>query len=316
MLLLGAGESGKSTFAKQMRIIHMQGFTQEERDYYKGIIKSNILFSIKTLIEGAKELELSIGSQNQEFAGQIETMGEMDFDNSFLDFVPQIKELWIDEVIQQTYDSRSKFQVLDSCKYYLDELDRIAESNYSPNEQDILRARVKTTGIMEIEFKIDNVNFKLMDVGGQRSERRKWINCFDGVTAVLFCVALSEYDLMLYEDHTVNRMQESLKLFDEICNAPCFDKTSMILFLNKKDIFEEKIKRVPITVCFDDYSGSQNFDESSTYIRNKFLSLNNNPKEKTIYPHITTATDTENIKFVFDAIHHILITNALAATGL
>jgi hypothetical protein len=57
------------------------------------------------------------------------------------------------------------------------------------------------------------------------------------VTAVLFCVALSEYDLKLYEDDTTNRMHESIKLFKEICNTKWFVNTSMILFLNKKDLF-------------------------------------------------------------------------------
>ena len=50
-------------------------------------------------------------------------------------------------------------------------------------------------------------------LGGQRSERKKWIHCFDNVTAVLFVVSMSEYDQVLAEDHRVNRMAESLKLF-------------------------------------------------------------------------------------------------------
>jgi guanine nucleotide-binding protein G(i) subunit alpha len=66
--------------------------------------------------------------------------------------------------------------------------------SYVPTVNDVLRARVRSTGIEEGEFKFEDVSFKMLDVGGQRSERRKWIHCFDGVTAVIFCVALSEYD--------------------------------------------------------------------------------------------------------------------------
>lgn len=55
-----------------------------------------------------------------------------------------------------------------------------------------------------------------MDVGGQRSERRKWLHCFDNVTAVLFLVALNEYDMVLEEDNRTNRMEESLKLFQKL----------------------------------------------------------------------------------------------------
>ncbi len=56
-------------------------------------------------------------------------------------------------------------------------------------------------------------------MGGQRNERRKWIHCFDDVTAVIFVAAISEYDQVLYEDPTQNRLMEALNLFDEICNC-------------------------------------------------------------------------------------------------
>ena len=79
-------------------------------------------------------------------------------------------------------------------------LDRISASHYVPTQQDVLRTRVKTTGIVETNFVYKNLNIKLVDVGGQRSERKKWIHCFEGVTAIIFCVAMSEYDLVLAED--------------------------------------------------------------------------------------------------------------------
>lgn len=68
----------------------------------------------------------------------------------------------------------------------------------------------------------------MFDVGGQRSERRKWINLFEGVTAVLFLVALSGYDECLIEDKDSNQMQEALMLFDSICNSQWFTKTSTV----------------------------------------------------------------------------------------
>ncbi len=79
-------------------------------------------------------------------------------------------------------------------------LDRISSTSYLPTQQDVLRTRVKTTGIIETNFTYKNLNIKLVDVGGQRSERKKWIHCFEGVTAIIFCVAMSEYDLVLAED--------------------------------------------------------------------------------------------------------------------
>ncbi|KAI6077554.1 Guanine nucleotide binding protein alpha O [Aix galericulata] len=222
---------------------------------------------------------------------------------------------------------------------YLDSLDRIGAADYQPTEQDILRTRVKTTGIVETHFTFKNLHFRLFDVGGQRSERKKWIHCFEDVTAIIFCVALSGYDQVLHEDETTvsasrvleaptllygtlrgqqllgdglmlavalqqcafNRMHESLKLFDSICNNKWFTDTSIILFLNKKDIFEEKIKKSPLTICFPEYTGPNSFTEAVAYIQAQYESKNKSPN-KEIYTHITCATDTNNIQFVFDAV--------------
>lgn len=64
-----------------------------------------------------------------------------------------------------------------------------------------------------------NMRINLVDVGGQRSERNKWIHSFESVTSIIFCVALSEYDQMLLEDKSQNRMAESLVLFESVVNS-------------------------------------------------------------------------------------------------
>lgn len=86
----------------------------------------------------------------------------------------------------------------------------------------------------------------MFDVGGQRSERKKWIHCFENVTSIIFCVALSEYDQVLLEESSQNRMMESLLLFDSVVNSRWFMRTSIILFLNKVDIFKQKLGRSPL----------------------------------------------------------------------
>lgn len=123
----------------------------------------------------------------------------------------------------------------------------------------MLRSRVKTTGINETNFLIGDLTYRMFDVGGQRSERRKWIRCFEDVTAIVFLVAISEYDQLLLEDETVNRMQEALTLFDSICNSKWFVKTSIILFMNKIDRFREKLPISPMVKYFDDYDGKNYF---------------------------------------------------------
>lgn len=150
---------------------------------------------------------------------------------------------------------------------FFDNIDRFLNPDYMPDQQDVLRARVRSTGIEEAEFTFEDLAFRMLDVGGQRSERRKWIHCFDCVTAVIFCVALSEYDQTLREDESQNRMKESLLLFDEICNSLWFKQTAFILFLNKTDLFRDKIAKKDLTCCFPDYTGTRMHTHSDAYAR-------------------------------------------------
>jgi len=152
-----------------------------------------------------------------------------------------------------------------------------------------------------------------VDVGGQRSERKKWIHCFENVTAVLFVAAISAYDQVLYEDERVGRMFEALELFEEITNSEWFHKTSMILFLNKKDLFAEKINRVPLKNFFPLYNGNS-YEEATEFIQEMFEEKNK--QEKDIYTHITCATDTNNIFTVFTYVKDIIIKKGLSRAGL
>jgi len=228
-----------------------------------------------------------------------------------------LKQLWADPGIRLAYDNRSKFQLLDSAEYFFERLDDIAMPDYIPSEQDVLRSRVRTTGIIENDFEIQGNKFKMVDVGGQRSERKKWIHCFEGVTAVIFVGVLSEYDLTLFEDNTVNRMVETLVLFEEICNSRWFSKTAIILFLNKRDVFELKIRRVPLNVCpvFASYTGPNTYEAGCRLIEQTFQDKNKH-QENIIYTHITCATDTSNITAVFDAVKDIVIRRSLGEVGL
>jgi hypothetical protein len=107
-----------------------------------------------------------------------------------------------------------------------------------------------------------SIRIHMFDVGGQRSERKKWIHCFESVTSIIFCTALSEYDQVLLEERNQvcfpecgvtpynqcgvhqNRMAESLVLFESVINSRWFLRTSIILFLNKIDVFRDKLPKV------------------------------------------------------------------------
>lgn len=315
LLLLGAGESGKSTIAKQMKIIHLDGFSDDERNSYKSIIYNNTVGSMRVLVAAARELGIDLEADNQKAAERMSGSDEYFTGTLTPEIAADVKALWTDPGIKETYARSAEFQLNDSAGYYFDEVDRLAEPDYVPNEQDVLRSRAKTTGIIETEFKVEGTNFQVVDVGGQRSERKKWMHCFQDVTAVIFCVAMSEYDLKLYEDDTTNRMHESLKLFKEICNNKWFINTSMILFLNKSDLFKEKIETVDLDVCFPTYTGGNDYDSASKYIKEQFIAQNEN-RNKEIYAHLTCATSTDNITFVFESVKDIILHEALADSGI
>jgi len=205
-------------------------------------------------------------------------------------------------------------QLLDSTEYLYQNIERIGQPDYSPNRDDILRARLRTSGIVERVFKIQQVDFKFLDVGGQRNERRKWIHCFEGVTAVIFVAAISEFDQVLYEDDKENRLHEAVRVFENICNNKYFESTAMILFMNKVDLFHEKIKRVSLKVCFPEYSGDNSADHASEYIREQFLNVNK--QDKMVFAHLTCATDTTNVEKVFEACKLVILKGNLEKLGL
>ncbi|MEQ2214662.1 Guanine nucleotide-binding protein subunit alpha-13 [Xenoophorus captivus] len=188
----------------------------------------------------------------------------------------------------------------ESVKYFLDNLDKLSKSDYIPSQQDILLARKPTKGIHEYDFEIKNVPFKMVDVGGQRSERRRWFECFDSVTSILFLVSSSEYDQVLMEDRQTNRLRESLNIFETIVNNRVFVNVSIILFLNKMDLLEEKVKLVPLKDYFPEYTGPEHsLSDIQAFMVECFRAKRRDAMQKPLYHHFTTAINTENIRLVF-----------------
>lgn len=308
LLLLGTGESGKSTFIRQMRIIHGSGYSEDERRSYSKSIYQNVILAISTLIRAMDSLDISYSNpantDNADFILSIDDDQLNSLDDSI---VQSIKSLWFDGGIQQCYLRRREYHLNDSCKYYLDDIERLGGDNYIPNEQDILRVRVPTTGIIEYPFDLENIVFRLVDVGGQRSERRKWIHCFENVTSIMFLAALSEYDQVLAESEDENRMKESQALFRTIIGYPWFQNSSVILFLNKKDLLEEKIEYSHLADFFPSFKGARRDAQAAKeFILKMYLDLNPDD-DKIIYSHFTCATDTENIRFVFAAVKDTIL---------
>uniref|UniRef100_A0A8C6U266 Guanine nucleotide-binding protein subunit alpha n=1 Tax=Neogobius melanostomus TaxID=47308 RepID=A0A8C6U266_9GOBI len=339
LLLLGTGESGKSTFIKQMRIIHGAGYSDEDKRGFTKLVYQNIYTAMQSMIRATETLKIPYkyehNTANANIIRDVDVEKVSMFQNHHVD---AIKSLWNDPGIQEAYDRRREYQLSDSTKYYLNAMDRISEPSYLPTQQDVLRVRVPTTGIIEYPFDLQSVIFRYVEDmerthdrsklkicaevlmallflaprqdggrGGQRSERRKWIHCFENVTSIMFLVALSEYDQVLVESDNENRMEESKALFRTIITYPWFQNSSVILFLNKKDLLEEKIMYSHLVDYFPEYDGPQRDAQAGReFILKMFVDLNPD-SDKIIYSHFTCATDTENIRFVFAAVKDTIL---------
>ncbi|KAL2022580.1 hypothetical protein VTK56DRAFT_4924 [Thermocarpiscus australiensis] len=317
ILLLGSGESGKSTIVKQMKIIHLKGYSQEELAAYRPTVYKNLLECAKALVSAMRQFGIEpVVEENKSYCDFL-----LDYS---LDTNPQanidprvgvaVQSVWNDPAREQLMERQTEFYLMDSAEYFFQEAMRIVAPSYLPNEMDVLRARTKTTGIYETRFKMGQLSIHMFDVGGQRSERKKWIHCFENVTSIIFCVALSEYDQVLLEESSQNRMMESLLLFDSVVNSRWFVRTSIILFLNKVDIFKQKLGRSPLGNYFPDYSGGNDVNKAAKYLLWRFNQVNR--AHLNLYPHLTQATDTSNIRLVFAAVKETILNNALKDSGI
>ncbi|KAH9389923.1 hypothetical protein TYRP_007472 [Tyrophagus putrescentiae] len=304
ILILGTGESGKSTLVKQMKIIHNEGYTLDEMEQFRPIILDNLVSSMKYVVTGMRLLQIPFQyPSNQNLAKELIVCDKyLDEEDGLL--LPHLeftlKTLWDDGGVKEAVLRGFEYELNDSCLYFFENMERLCGEKYVANTKDILKSRVRTIGVVETEFRIDNLVVRMYDVGGQRSERRKWIQCFDDVCALLFVVAISEYDMTLVEDCDRNRLRESLQLFESICSNIFFRNTCTILFLNKLDLFRTKIRFTDrqLKYFIAEYNGPDfDSDLAALFIEQMFRKLAFAANSsKALFTHFTTATDTPTIK--------------------
>lgn len=338
ILVLGAGESGKSTLVKQMKILHGDGYTKDELMEYRVSILENIRESVCNLTGAMGDLGIAYENKDNEKEAELFSEQEVSAIVELEDFTPEMataaKSIWADAGIQKAYEHRTEFHLIDSCAYFLNDLDRIYQDDFEPIQNDALQVRVRTTGILETNFRLEDLLYKMIDVGGQRSERRKWIQCFDDVTAIIFIAAISGYDMMLFEDSSQNRLMESVDVFrSTFQSVKIFAKTNCILFLNKYDLFEKKMKTSSLKKHHPDYQGEDgDCSAGREYIFSLYEDAFKMPEEeakveepaegfeektkRSLYHHFTTATDTKNIKVVFAAVNDVVVQINLHECGL
>ncbi|KAJ7362800.1 heterotrimeric G-protein alpha subunit, GPA2-like protein [Mycena albidolilacea] len=360
VLLLGSGDSGKSTILKQMRLIHRVPFSPQETESFRQLVFDNLTRGLKYLLDALPDMELELppayadvddagwvrgwapgegaaalaalagkrgkkgagsGDNGEDDEGVRGVRGEAIADDVTLiehaedlrdgepfpmRFYGPLARLWAEPVVRTAWSRGNEAAVPENLHYFFSDLPRLFDPAYVPTEQDIVRARARTIGITETTFNLRDHEMLMVDVGGQKSERRKWIHCFQDVTSILFLVSLSGYDQCLVEDRDANQMQDAMTIWDSICHSQWFKQTSIILFLNKNDLFEKKIKTSDIKSFFPDFDGEPGSALAGRdYFKRRFGRLAQKAgraKEREIYIHITTATDTELLRVIMAAV--------------
>ncbi|KAH7702467.1 guanine nucleotide-binding protein alpha-1 subunit [Aphelenchoides avenae] len=298
LLLLGPSESGKSTLLKQTKIMYLRGFNDVERRAFRLTIYRNILQAIDQLMDGIEYLRLKTCDDYFELTRRYMSQKSSVEDGLFpKELCATVNSLWKLPVMQHAYERRSKFHLIDCAQRFLDGVDRLSDENYMPTEEDILSSYAATDGVDEL---------RLVDVGGLKVVRRKWLSVFEGVNAVIFFAALSEYDQVLPEDRNTNRLASAVSLFGEIGNNPLFVKASVFLFLNKTDIFEQKLKQVSLKTCFPSYKFKHDYKNASQYVIRKFEEQIVIPN-KNVYAHLVCLRKRDETKTITDNIANGLI---------
>ncbi|TPX45798.1 hypothetical protein SeLEV6574_g03658 [Synchytrium endobioticum] len=217
--------------------------------------------------------------------------------------VELVQALWTDAGIKQCLARSNEYHLEDSARYFFENVARISSSTYIPTDQDILLCRVMTTGVREVVLEEDNMLIKVVDVGGQRSERRKWLPSFEDATAVIFMAAVSEYDQCLEEAESQNRLLEAITLFGQIVNSRWFLASHFILILNKVDLLAAKYQErgdESVRKYWPEYQGAS-YQDVLNFFQAKFLEVNQS-EQKTIYTHFTSAVDRSSVSLVIDSV--------------
>ncbi|KAF8512665.1 guanine nucleotide binding protein, alpha subunit [Hysterangium stoloniferum] len=210
-----------------------------------------------------------------------------------------IRSLWQGPDVRSLIKQR-KLRIEDLPGFFLDDLDRIASDNYVPSDDDVLRARLKTVGVSEYKFTRETPNmvgsdWRIYDVGGSRTQRAAWAPYFQDVDAVIFLAPISCFDQVLVEDPSVNRLEDTVILWKQLCSNTLLKKCNLILFMNKTDLMAKKLQAGVRLSRYIPSFGSRNndFTTASAYLQRKFQTIfhEQSPEPRPFYCHMTSLTD-------------------------
>jgi GTPase SAR1 family protein len=323
LLFLGAGESGKSTVFKQMRFLYGAGYSREDRAKTLPFIVQNLIDGAQALVTACRSLSVLLHSKEAERAAET-VLGVTNLYVLTPEVAAAVNTLWADKGMREMWAKRSQIQVQDSWVEFANackDFPKWGGPEYVPSMEEVLRLRARTSGVVDEPFSINGVKFRMLDVGGQRSERRKWVSCFDGVSAVVFVASVSDYDQKLYEDESQNRLLESLAMFEEVVNNnKAFGDAAVVLFLNKTDLLEEKLVKNKIHLnssgFFPSAPTGTDLEAAKAWFERLFRERIHDPQRRAVHVHFTNACDTRQIDVVVKATMDAVLAKNLIRSGI
>ncbi|KAJ7110465.1 guanine nucleotide binding protein, alpha subunit, partial [Mycena epipterygia] len=276
VLLLGSSNSGKSTLLKQMLFINGAVSDRSDIDSYRQLVLEETMRELHRLAESLPELGLSLPDELSANKYHIPRSGwDYPWGRTVLEgLLGTCTALLNDPAIQNALRRGDEIGLQENLSYFLTALPRVFSPSYNPTQQDILHLRVKSTGITTTNVRAGAIEMLLMDVSIAiiYLSEKKWVHVFPDVTTVVFVVSLSGYDRHL-EDNPINQIQEDLTLWESIAGTRWFKGTSMILCLNKEDLFKKKILSSHLVDYFPDFKGGRDAVAGREYIRTRFRNI-------------------------------------------
>ncbi|KAI1791928.1 G-alpha-domain-containing protein [Ganoderma leucocontextum] len=238
---------------------------------------------------------------------------------------PVMTELWRDGKVRARLAER-RIRLEESSGFYLDEIDRITAKMYFPTDDDVLKARLKTTGVVEHKFTLAKnsefrgVEWVIYDVGGARNQRPAWEPYFDDVNAIIFLAPISAFDQQLAEDPKVNRLEDSFMLWKSVIESKLLAHVNVILFLNKCDLLKKKLESgVRLNHYMPSYNRPNDYETVSQYFRNRFGAMHQQltpNKSRELIIHLTSVTDTPKTHTIITNVRDIILTANLRSSAL
>ncbi|KAJ3301707.1 Guanine nucleotide-binding protein G(t) subunit alpha-2 [Kappamyces sp. JEL0829] len=319
LLLLGSSDSGKSTLLKQLKILHGGGFSDAEKLIYKERIIQGMFWAVSHLIALLDDFEsLDIAKSYIDLVEHCDAVKERGSLAVTPRSIERLLKAWKEPRIAQVWQTTTHY-LPDSTSYYFDEHQRILAPGYTPSNQDILNLRTITQSVSDTVFRIRKKNLHVIDVSGLSHHRTTWMSYFEDVNSILYVAPLSAYDQTMLEEIGVNRMVDSIVLFGDMVNHPLLKNKFFILFLNKKDLYEKKIKNSHIVDYFPQYKGAKgSVSQGIKYFDFKFRDQvkNKHMKENKLSTHITCCTDTKIMHRIISTVLTAITDEALDDVGL